>query len=235
MQKLMKQLSGGGKRRGPRRIDGPAMSRQKGTTMTDDSTPRPTPTATDRLRRRDPATPTPAATPAPGDRPRTSTRSPGRPAPATAGRVDRRRAARRGRLRWAVAIAVVALVIVASAAVAAIITGRSTDRDGPRLRPGRHDRRTREVRLDLPGDQRQAVGAFLSKFPGFADQAALETKLDEVLDQLVKDATDGEQTYTSDIKPWFDGELAFALGPLPDRPRRCPATMPPAHGLVPRL
>ena len=28
-----------------------------------------------------------------------------------------------------------------------------------------------EVRLDLPGDQRRAVGEFLSKFPGFADQA----------------------------------------------------------------
>ena len=30
MQKLMKQLSGGGKRGGPRRLDGPALSRQKG-------------------------------------------------------------------------------------------------------------------------------------------------------------------------------------------------------------
>jgi hypothetical protein len=72
-----------------------------------------------------------------------------------------------------------------------------------------------EVRLDLPGDQRAAAGAFLSKFPGFADQAALDTKLDEVLDQLVKDATNDEQTYTANIKPWFDGELAFSVGPLP--------------------
>ena len=30
-----------------------------------------------------------------------------------------------------------------------------------------------EVRLDLPGDQRAEIGEFLSKFPGFADQAAL--------------------------------------------------------------
>ena len=30
------------------------------------------------------------------------------------------------------------------------------------------------------------------------------TKLDEVLDQLVKDATNDEQSYTADIKPWFE-------------------------------
>ena len=72
-----------------------------------------------------------------------------------------------------------------------------------------------ELRLDLPGDQRQAAGQFLSKFPGFADQAALESKLDEVLDQLVKDASKGDQSYTTNIKPWFSGELGLAIGPLP--------------------
>ena len=66
-----------------------------------------------------------------------------------------------------------------------------------------------ELRLDLPGDQRQAVGEFLSKFPGFADQAALEAKLDEVLDQLVKDASKGNRRTPTNIKPWFDGELGL--------------------------
>ena len=69
---------------------------------------------------------------------------------------------------------------------------------------------------DLPGDQRQAVGKFLSHFPGFADQASLDSKLDEVLDRLVSDASNGKQTFTTNIKPWFDGELAFSVGPLPD-------------------
>jgi len=72
-----------------------------------------------------------------------------------------------------------------------------------------------ELRLDLPGDQRQKVGQFLAKFPGFADQAALETKLDEVLDRLVSEGSQGKQTYTTDVKPWFDGQLGFALGPIP--------------------
>ena len=71
-----------------------------------------------------------------------------------------------------------------------------------------------ELRLDLPGDQRQNVGAFLSKFPGFADQAALDTKLDEVLDRLVGEGTQNKQTYTKDVKPWFSGQMGFAMGPI---------------------
>ena len=59
------------------------------------------------------------------------------------------------------------------------------------------------------------MAQFLSKFPGFADQAALDSKLDEVLDRLIGDGTKGKQTFTKDIKPWFDGQLAFAVGPLP--------------------
>jgi hypothetical protein len=121
---------------------------------------------------------------------------------------------RQSRFRWAISIAVVALIIGTTAAVAAVITGRSTDATVLGYVPDSTVSYT-EVRLDLPGDQRRAVGEFLSKFPGFADQTALESKLDQVLDDLVKKATDGSQTYTTDIKPWFGGELAFALGPLP--------------------
>jgi hypothetical protein len=71
-----------------------------------------------------------------------------------------------------------------------------------------------ELRLDLPGDQRQNLGAFLSKFPGFADQAALDTKLDEMLDRLVGEGTQNAQTYTKDVKPWFGGQMGFAMGPI---------------------
>jgi len=121
---------------------------------------------------------------------------------------------RGGRARWAISIAVIALVITTSVGVALLITGRSSTSAVIGYVP---DDSTMygEVRLDLPGDQRRAVGGFLSKFPGFADQAALDTKLDEVLDQLVKDATNGDQTFTTNIKPWFDGELGFSMGPLP--------------------
>src|SRR4051812_5817209 len=121
---------------------------------------------------------------------------------------------RRGRLRWAAAIAVVALVIGASAAAAALLTGSSSTATVLGYVPATTIAYG-EVRLDLPGDQKQAVGSFLSHFPGFADQASLDSKLDEVLDDLIRDASNGQQTYTGNIKSWFEGELAFGVGPLP--------------------
>ena len=121
---------------------------------------------------------------------------------------------RPNRWRWVIGIAVVALVIATSAAVAILITGRSADATVLGYVPDQTIVYG-EVRMDLPGDQRRAVGEFLSKFPGFQDQAALETKLDQVLDDLVKKVSNGDQTYTTDIKPWFGGELAFSEGPLP--------------------
>ncbi len=106
------------------------------------------------------------------------------------------------------------LVLGATLAVAALLTGSTSQATVLQYVPA-DSVVYGELRLDLPGDQRQAAGEFLSKFPGFADQAALDTKLDEALDQLVGEASDGKQTFTQDIKPWFDGEFAFAVGPLP--------------------
>jgi hypothetical protein len=124
-------------------------------------------------------------------------------------------ARKRSRIRWFAAAAVIALVVVGSAAAALMLTGTSPTATVMGYVPS-DSVVYGEVRLDLPGDQKREIGEFLSKFPGFADQAALDTKLDEVLDRLVADATEQEQTFTADIKPWFDGEIAFAVGPLPD-------------------
>jgi hypothetical protein len=121
---------------------------------------------------------------------------------------------RRRRMRWAISLAVIAVVIGTTVAVAALITGQASTSTVIGYAPSQ-TLMYGEVRLDLPGDQRRAVGEFLAKFPGFADQSALDTKLDEVLDELIKGTTGGEQSYTADIKPWFDGELAFSVGPLP--------------------
>ena len=72
-----------------------------------------------------------------------------------------------------------------------------------------------EVRLDLPGTQKAEVAKTLSAFPGFADQAALGTKTGEVLDRLVKAATNDKHDYQTEIAPWFGGQLAVAEGPTP--------------------
>jgi len=122
---------------------------------------------------------------------------------------------RRRPVRWPVAIALIALVLAVSAFVGILVTGRAPNArvlayvpDGTIMYG--------EARLDLPGDQRLALASFLSKFPGFDDQAAIESKLNEVMDRFVGGVTSGDQTYTTDIQPWFDGELAFALPALPD-------------------
>ena len=112
-------------------------------------------------------------------------------------------------------LAVVAVVIGASAAVVALVTGAAPTATVLGYVPAGQ----RRVRRGPPRPARRPAPARSAsssrKFPGFADQAALETKLDEVLDQLVDEATSDKQTYTADIKPWFDGELAFSVGPLP--------------------
>jgi hypothetical protein len=70
-----------------------------------------------------------------------------------------------------------------------------------------------EARLDLPGNQRAEVAKTLSAFPGFADQSALPSKLNEVLDRIVKDASNSKHDYQTDIAPWFGGQIGIAQGP----------------------
>jgi hypothetical protein len=120
-----------------------------------------------------------------------------------------------GSRRWAIAAGIVGLLVLASALAFSLFTGRAANASVLGYVPS-DSIMYGEIRMDLPGDQRAAVGEFLSKFPGFADQSTIETKIDEVLDRIVGAATDGEQAYSSDIKPWFGGEVAFSVGALPD-------------------
>jgi hypothetical protein len=69
--------------------------------------------------------------------------------------------------------------------------------------------------MDLPGDQRLKLAAFLANFPSFKDQTQLEPKLDEIFDRIIGAASDGKQTYTTNIKPWFGGQIAIGTG-VPD-------------------
>jgi hypothetical protein len=130
------------------------------------------------------------------------------PPPTDAGRP------RQGRTRWVAAGILIALVAGLTGLATMVLTSSQTTSVVLGYVPT-DSVAYGEVRLDLPGDQRQEVGEFLSKFPGFADQAALETKLDEILDRLVSEGSNGKQTYTKDVKPWFSGQMGFALGPIP--------------------
>ena len=120
-----------------------------------------------------------------------------------------------GRQRWMIAAGIIGVLVVVSAVAFSLFTGRAANATVLGYVPN-DSIMYGEFRMDLPGDQRNAVGQFLSKFPGFADQSTIETKIDEVLDRIVGSATDGNQAFSSDIKPWFGGQVAFSVGALPD-------------------
>jgi hypothetical protein len=118
------------------------------------------------------------------------------------------------RLRWLVALGGIAVLVGVTVAILAI-TGAG--RPAPSIAVGYMPNGTvqySEYRLDLPGDQRQKLAAYLSKFPGFADQAAVQPKLYEVFDRIVGAASQQTQTFTADIEPWFGGQIAFGSGPV---------------------
>ena len=135
-------------------------------------------------------------------------------------------------MRTLVAAGLIALVVASTAVATLVLTSSQTTSTVLGYVPA-DSVAYGELRLDLPGDQRQNVAEFLSKFPGFADQAALDTKLDEVLDRLVSEGTDGKQTFTKDVKPWFDGQLGFAIGAIPSGAAADPeALAKDAHALM---
>jgi Protein of unknown function (DUF3352) len=120
----------------------------------------------------------------------------------------------RSRLRWLVALVVTVLVAGTAAGATLLLTASAGDAAVLAYVPADSVSYV-EVRLDLPGGQRAEVAKLLSAFPGFADQAALNAKLGEAFDRLVKAATNGKHDYQAEIAPWFGGQLAAASGPVP--------------------
>lgn len=120
---------------------------------------------------------------------------------------------RRG-LRWLVAAAIVVLVAASASAVFFIVAGAASPSTVARWAPADTIMYV-EARFDLPGDQHAKAAQFLAAFPGFADPASLDTKLGELFDKAIKSASDGKADYSTDIKPWFGGQVAIAVSSLP--------------------
>jgi hypothetical protein len=121
---------------------------------------------------------------------------------------------RPSRARWGVAGLVALVVVALSAAGLFALVGASSNAIVAAWTPADAVVYV-EVRGDLPGDQRQNLGRFLAHFPGFADQASLDTKLDETLDKIVDKASDGKHDWTKEIKPWFGGQVAVSMSSFP--------------------
>jgi hypothetical protein len=116
-------------------------------------------------------------------------------------------------LRWAIALVGVAVIVGATAIIVALASGRPS----PSIAVGYMPTDTvsyGEYRLDLPGDQRAKMAAFLGKFPGFDDPSNAQAKLYEVFDRIIRLASKDKQSYTANIEPWFGGQIAMGSGPI---------------------
>ncbi|MGH2407371.1 MAG: DUF3352 domain-containing protein [Candidatus Limnocylindrales bacterium] len=140
-------------------------------------------------------------------------------------------AAGSGRMRWVVALTAAAAVVVAIVLVVLYVGKGSTATVTTSYLPATTVAYV-DVRLDLPGGQREQVAALLSRFPGFADQAALDAKLTDTFDRLLLSATKNIYSYSADVKPWFGGRVALALVGLPTAVSGgSAAAVPPVLGL----
>jgi len=119
---------------------------------------------------------------------------------------------RRG--RWVVVLVIAALVVVAAAGAFIAASGASGPSTVARWAPA-DSVVYAEARFDLPGDQRAGLGSFLSAFPGFADQTTLDAKLAELYDRIIRAASNGAHAYSTEIAPWFSGQLAIASSAVP--------------------
>ena len=132
---------------------------------------------------------------------------PGIPPHGDSSTVTHRPSRQAGLLRWGVALVVVALVIGAvSVGTFLLASGAATSAIESWIPSGTVV--YLEGRADLPGDQRQNVGNIVAKFPGFKDQATLDSKIDQALDQVLQKSG---ISWTTDLKPWVSGEVGVAV------------------------
>jgi hypothetical protein len=131
------------------------------------------------------------------------------------------------RPRWLIpgAAAVVVLAVAIGLVVGMRLTNRSGAGSGAASYVPADAAVYYELRLDLPGDQRPALRSFLGHFPLLQVDKYLTDEIDQQLDQLSSAAPSGYR-YSTDVKPWFDGKLGFALV-------RYPTVIPNATTAVP--
>jgi hypothetical protein len=113
----------------------------------------------------------------------------------------------RGLVRWGVALVTLA-VVVGAVSVGVIFLAAGTVDSAVRGWLPPDTVAYLEIRADLPGDQRARAADLLTRFPGFADRATLEAKIDDVIDRLLEGAG---VRWTQEVKPWLGGEFGLVM------------------------
>ncbi len=67
-----------------------------------------------------------------------------------------------------------------------------------------------ELRPNLPGSQREALGALLGRIPAMSFGTNAGDRIDAALDHLVRTASDGKHTY-ADVRPYTAGPIFVAI------------------------
>jgi hypothetical protein len=123
---------------------------------------------------------------------------------------------RRGPWRWLVALAATALLVVSGSGLVAFAQTGGGPGVGPSFLPAGAPIYV-EIRADLPAGQREALAQMMANFPGFADAANFDMKVDAALDEALRSSSDQAISWTADIKPWLAGDIAFGIaGDLAD-------------------
>jgi hypothetical protein len=115
-------------------------------------------------------------------------------------------------IRWAIAFLVTIAMLVATTGV--VVFAQTGSSGGPAFAPA-NSVAWAELRLDLPGSQEEDLAALLGHLPGFADPAALDAKVNELLDQVVSQVSSGGASWTGDVDPWSNRQFGIALLEIP--------------------
>jgi hypothetical protein len=116
---------------------------------------------------------------------------------------------RRGRWRWSVALVATVVMVVSGSGLVAFAQSGAGVSAGPQFVPADAPIFI-EARLDMPDGQAESLAGFLSAFPGFADEGSFQLKVDEALDGLIAEASQGAVTM-SDIRAFATGEIGVAI------------------------
>jgi uncharacterized protein DUF3352 len=109
-----------------------------------------------------------------------------------------------------IALVAVAAVAVGAVAGAVLLMGRSAGLGASAEYVPADSVMYLEAHLDLPGAQREQLRGILERFPGVKPDEILGEALGETLDKALSDAN-APFDYTTDVAPWFNGQVAFAL------------------------
>jgi hypothetical protein len=119
---------------------------------------------------------------------------------------------RRSPWRWAIALVATVALIVSGSGLVVFAQSGAGESQGPVFVPA-DAAIYLEARLDMPAGQGEALAQMLTAFPGFADTATFDLKVDELLSGLAAEMG-LERTEADLVGDVLTGEMGLAIGDL---------------------